>query len=51
MWGASALTSDGVVVKGLSTSAHPIPAALADFWIAARRFLVGDAPVPPRKLK
>jgi urease accessory protein len=51
IWGTSALASDGVVVKGLSTSAHGIPAALAGFWTAARRFLIGDAPVPPRKLK
>jgi urease accessory protein len=51
IWGTSALTSDGVVVKGLSTSAHGIPATLAGFWTAARRFLIGDAPVPPRKLK
>lgn len=51
IWGTSALASDGVVVKGLSTSAYRIPAALAGFWNAARRFLTGDAPVPPRKLK
>ncbi len=51
IWGASALASDGVVVKGLSTSAHPIAATLAAFWTAARRFLRGDAAVPPRKLK
>jgi urease accessory protein len=51
IWGTSALASDGVVVKGLSTSANRIPAALAGFWIAARRFLTGDTPVPPRKLK
>jgi urease accessory protein len=51
IWGASALASDGVVVKGLSSSAYRIPATLADFWTTARRFLTGDAPVPPRKLK
>jgi urease accessory protein UreH len=51
IWGTSALASDGVVVKGLGTSAHPIPSTLAGFWTAARRFLIGDAPVPPRKLK
>jgi len=51
IWGASALTSDGVMVKGLSTSAYRIPATLADFWTAARRFLVGDAPIPPRKIR
>src|SRR5262249_7538482 len=51
IWGASALAFDGVVVKGLSTSAHSIPARLAGFWTTARQFLSGDAPVPPRKLK
>jgi urease accessory protein len=51
IWGASALASDGVVVKGLGTSAHPIPSTLAVLWTEARRFLIGDAPVPPRKLK
>jgi urease accessory protein len=51
IWGISALASDGVVAKGLSTSGHRIPAALARFWAAARRFLLGDMPVPPRKLK
>jgi urease accessory protein len=51
IWGPSALASDGVVVKGLSTSACRIPATLACFWTTARRFLTGDAPVPPRKLK
>jgi urease accessory protein len=51
IWGTSALASDGVVVKGLATSAHPIPSTLAGFWSAARRFLTGEAPVPPRKLR
>jgi urease accessory protein len=51
IWGTSALASDGVVIKGLSTSAYRISDTLAVFWTAARRFLIGDAPVPPRKLK
>ena len=51
IWGITALASDGVVVKGLSSSAHRIPATLARFWAAARSFLLGDAPVPPRKPK
>jgi len=51
IWGTSALTSDGVLVKGLSTSARGIQATLVGFWTAARCFLIGDAPVPPRKLK
>ena len=51
LWGASALASDGVVVRGLSTTARGIPATLARFWTAARRFLTAEDPVPPRKLK
>jgi urease accessory protein len=51
IWGTSALAFDGVVVKGLSTSAHSVPATLAGFWTAARQFLSGDAPVPPRKVR
>jgi urease accessory protein UreH len=51
IWGTSALVSDGVIVKGLSTTAHHIPATLAGFWSAARRFLTGEEAVPPRKIK
>src|SRR5205807_2218243 len=51
IWGTSALAADGVIVKGLSKTAHQLPAMIAGFWATARRFLVGDAAVPPRKLK
>ncbi len=51
IWGASALASDGVVVRGLSATARDIPATLARFWSAARLFLTGEEAVPPRKLK
>ncbi len=52
IWGTSALASDGVVVKGAEYFVGTnTAAALADFWTAARRFLLGDAPEPPRKLK
>jgi len=51
IWGASALACDGVIAKGLSTTAHHVPATLAGFWAAAKRFLMGEEAVPPRKLK
>jgi urease accessory protein len=49
MWGASTLVSDGVMVRGLSTSNRFIPGALTDFWRLARRAVTGEDPVPPRK--
>jgi urease accessory protein len=51
IWGTSALAHDGVIVKGLGTTSHRMPAALAGFWAAARHFLTGEQAVPPRKLK
>lgn len=51
IWGASALASDGVVVRGLSATARDLPATLARFWGTARKFLTGEEAVPPRKLK
>jgi urease accessory protein len=51
IWGASALASDGVIVRGLSTTGSNLPATLAGFWTAAKRFLAGEDAVPPRKLK
>lgn len=51
IWGASALASDGVVVRGLSATARDLPATLARFWNVARIFLTGEEAVPPRKLK
>jgi len=51
IWGASALASDGVVVRGLAATARDIPATLARFWNLARRFLTGEYAVPPRKMK
>lgn len=50
IWGASALAADGVIVRGLSTTARRLPATLAVFWAIARRFLTGEQAVPPRKL-
>lgn len=50
LWGASALVSGGVAVRGLSSSALPIPAALFDFWREARRAVTGSEAILPRKL-
>ncbi len=36
VWGASALASDGVVVRGLSMSGRFIHEPLIEFWRAAR---------------
>ncbi len=49
-WGVSTLASDGVLVRGLSVTGRSIPAALSEFWRAARRALGRDDPVPPRKV-
>ena len=51
IWGASALASDGVIVRGLSATSRDLPATLAGFWSTAKRFLTGGEAVPPRKLK
>ena len=50
LWGASALVSDGVVVRGMSVSSRFIHAALVEFWSAARRAVTGEDAVPPRKI-
>lgn len=50
-WGASALASDGVMVRGLSESSLELPSGLTRFWSAARQFLTGECAIPPRKLK
>ena len=50
IWGASALASDGLVVRGLSKSGRNVPAALLCFWRAAKQLLYGQDPVVPRKM-
>ena len=50
IWGATALASDGLVVRGLSNSGRNIPAALLCFWRAAKQLLYGQDPVVPRKI-
>ncbi len=51
IWGASMLAADGMVVRGLSPTARDVPATLAGLWSIARRFLLGDEAVPPRKIR
>jgi urease accessory protein len=49
-WGASALVAHGVMVRGLAMDGHPLLAALADFWRAAKRALYDEEAIPPRKI-
>jgi urease accessory protein len=51
IWAASALASDGVLVRGVSRTGRDIPAALAGFWGIARRAVTGQDAVPPRKTR
>jgi urease accessory protein len=50
VWGASALASDGVVVRGLSMSGRFIYEPLIEFWRAARLAITGQDAMPPRKV-
>lgn len=50
VWGATMLTSDGVIVRGLSTSGCFLHATLIEFWRAARLAITGNDAVPPRKI-
>jgi len=49
VWGASALASDGIVVRGLCTSGRFVYNPLIEFWRMARRSITGTDAVPPRK--
>lgn len=49
VWGASALVSDGVVVRGLSASAVFLYEPLIEYWRTARLAITGKDAVPPRK--
>lgn len=49
MWGASTLVSDGIIVRGLCTSARFIHEPLIEFWRTARLAITGKDAVPPRK--
>ncbi len=50
VWGASMLASDGVIVRGLSTSGCFLHETLIEFWKAARLAVTGMDAVPPRKI-
>jgi urease accessory protein len=50
VWGASTLTSDGVIVRGLSNSGVSLQGTLIDFWRVARLAVTGEVAVPPRKI-
>jgi len=50
LWGSSTLVSDGVIVRGLSTSQRFIPTALLGFWRVAKKALKGEDAVLPRKV-
>jgi urease accessory protein len=50
LWGASALGSDGVIVRGLSVTGSCIHEALIEFWSIARLAITNEAAVPPRKV-
>lgn len=49
VWAATALTSDGVIVRGLSVTSCSIHATLLEFWSLARGLITGQDAVPPRK--
>ena len=50
IWGVSTLPAHGVVVRGLGCTQRTLAAGLPLFWSAARRVLVGEDGVLPRKL-
>jgi urease accessory protein len=50
VWGASTLVSDGVIVRGLSSTARGLAGALVEFWSVARRYLTGRDAILPRKV-
>jgi urease accessory protein len=50
MWGASALASDGLLVRGLTASGRFVYEPLVEFWQAARVALTGHECPLPRKI-
>jgi urease accessory protein len=50
VWGASALVSDGILVRGLTAGGRSIHATLVEFWRAARIAITGIDAAPPRKI-
>jgi urease accessory protein len=49
LWGVSALSSDGVVVRGLSMTHRSLPAQLIHFWRVAKQKLYAREIIIPRK--
>lgn len=50
VWGASTLASNGVIVRGLSTTGCWLHQTLIEFWRTARISITGDDATPPRKI-
>lgn len=50
VWGASALASDGVVVRGLTIGGSLLHETLIQFWRVARKAVTGEDAVLPRKI-
>jgi urease accessory protein len=50
VWGASALVSDGAIVRGLSMSGRFLHESLIEFWRTARLAATGEDAAPPRKI-
>ncbi len=49
LWGVSTLTSDGLVVRGLSMTHRTLPAQLIHFWRVAKQALYNSEALVPRK--
>jgi urease accessory protein len=49
LWGVSTLASDGVAVRGLSSTGLELAAHLREFWRLAKRLITGHDAVIPRK--
>jgi len=50
VWGASALVSDGVIVRGVTAGGCFVHEALVEFWTTARLAVTGEEAAPPRKI-
>jgi urease accessory protein len=50
LWGVSALTAHGLVIRAVSRRGRDIAPGLMAFWQAAKRQLYGQDAVPPRKV-
>jgi len=50
LWGVSALTAHGLVVRAVSLTSRAITAGLLDFWRCAKLELYEQVAIPPRKI-